>query len=162
VLRSLALALVLCFGLTACSSEKDEDRPLPAAVPKIVETDGVPTGFKKTSSTPKSVKKTAKYVVRAGNGPKVSATGSVTAHYLGQVYPDGAVFDGSWSRGEPATFPLNGVIPCWKDQLGGVTVGSRVVLMCTAEDAYCDNPMPGGAIKPGDDLMFVVDIINAS
>lgn len=159
MIRKLAAALLLTAALTACSAD-DEPKALPAGVPAIQDTNGIPTGFKKTASTPAKVAKTTLHVVKAGKGEKVAAGGSVTAQYLGQVYPDGTVFDSSFERGQPVTFPLNGVIPCWRDQLAGQTVGSRVVLLCQSKDAYGKTPPPGSGIEPGDDLMFLVDIIN--
>lgn len=135
---------------------------MPSGVPAILDTDGIPTGFEKTNATPKEVAKTRLHVIKAGKGATVKASGSVTAQYLGQVFPAGAVFDSSYQRGTPATFPLNGVIPCWSDLLAGQKVGSRVVLLCESKDAYDTTPPPGSGIEPGDDLIFLVDIINAS
>lgn len=134
---------------------------LPADVPAVVVEDGRPTGFKKTDSTPASLAKSSAHIAIQGAGAKVPKDGTVVAHYLGQVYPQGAVFDASWDRGAPATFPLTGVIKCWQDLLPGVPIGSRVVLECTADDAYGDSPQPGGKIEPGDALLFVVDVLDA-
>jgi peptidylprolyl isomerase len=134
---------------------------LPADVPAVVVQDGRPTGFKKTASTPSALTESSAHIAIKGDGAKVPRGGTVVAHYLGQVYPQGAVFDASWDRGAPTTFPLGSVIKCWKDLLPGVPIGSRVVLECTAEDAYGDSPQPGGKIKPGDALLFVVDVLDA-
>jgi FKBP-type peptidyl-prolyl cis-trans isomerase len=134
---------------------------LPAEVPIVVVEGGRPTGFKKTASTPGSLTQSSAYIAIKGDGAKVPKGGTVVAHYLGQVFPQGAVFDASWDRGAPATFPLGSVIKCWQNLLPGVPVGSRVVLECTAADAYGDSPQPGGKIKPGDALLFVVDVLDA-
>ena len=134
---------------------------LPADVPAVVVEDGRPTGFKKTASTPASLTESSAHIAIEGSGAKVPKGGTVVAHYLGQVYPEGAVFDASWDRGAPATFPLGSVIKCWQELLPGVPIGSRVVLECTADDAYGDSPQPGGKIKPGDALLFVVDVLDA-
>jgi peptidylprolyl isomerase len=134
---------------------------LPADVPVVVVEGGRPTGFKKTASTPTTLTKSSAYIAIKGDGAKVPKGGTVVAHYLGQVFPQGAVFDASWDRGAPATFPLGSVIKCWQNLLPGVPVGSRVVLECTAADAYGDSPQPGGKIKPGDALLFVVDVLDA-
>ena len=134
---------------------------LPADVPAVVVEDGRPTGFKKTASTPASLAESSAHIAIEGSGAKVPKGGTVVAHYLGQVYPQGAVFDASWDRGAPATFPLDSVIKCWQELLPGVPIGSRVVLECTADDAYGDSPQPGGKIKPGDALLFVVDVLDA-
>lgn len=134
---------------------------LPDDVPAVVLKDGHPSGFKKTATTPATLAEASSHIVIKGSGPKVPKGGNVVAHYLGQVFPQGAVFDSSWDRGAPATFALSGVIPCWKDLLPGVPVGSRVVLECPAADAYGDSPQPGSKIKPGDSLLFVVDVLDA-
>lgn len=138
-----------------------KDQALPADVPAVVVADGRPTGFKKTASTPASLTESSAHIAIKGSGAKVPKGGTVVAHYLGQVYPQGAVFDASWDRGAPATFPLGSVIKCWQELLPGVPIGSRVVLECTADDAYGDTPQPGGKIKPGDALLFVVDVLDA-
>lgn len=134
---------------------------LPADVPAVVVKDGRPTGFKKTASTPATLTASSAHIAIKGTGAKVPKGGTVVAHYLGQVFPQGAVFDTSWDRGAPATFPLGSVIKCWQNLLPGVPIGSRVVLECTADDAYGDSPQPGSKIKAGDALLFVVDILDA-
>lgn len=134
---------------------------LPANVPTVVVKGGRPTGFTKTASTPATLTESSAHIVLKGDGAKVPKGGTVVAHYLGQVFPQGAVFDASWDRGAPATFPLESVIKCWQNLLPGVPIGSRVVLECTAADAYGDSPQPGGKIKPGDALLFVVDVLDA-
>jgi FKBP-type peptidyl-prolyl cis-trans isomerase len=142
----------------AATGKKQE---LPANVPAVVIENGRPTGLKKTASTPASLGESSAHIAIQGSGAKVPKGGTVVAHYLGQVYPQGAVFDASWDRGAPATFPLGSVIKCWQELLPGVPIGSRVVLECTADDAYGDSPPPGGKIKAGDALLFVVDVLDA-
>lgn len=134
---------------------------LPIDVPSVILTDGHPTGFKKTATTPATLAAASAHVVIQGTGPKVPKGGTVVAHYVGQVFPEGAVFDSSWDRSEPATFQLTGVIPCWTNLLPGQNVGSRVVLECPAADAYGDSPPQGSTIKAGDSLLFAVDILDA-
>jgi peptidylprolyl isomerase len=134
---------------------------LPADVPAVVVENGRPTGFKRTASTPATLTRSSAHIAIKGHGAKVPKGGTVVAHYLGQVFPQGAVFDASWDRGAPTTFPLGSVIKCWQNLLPGVPIGSRVVLECTAADAYGDSPQPGGKIKPGDALLFVVDVLDA-
>ena len=134
---------------------------LPDEVPAVVVKGDRPTGFTKTASTPATVSESSAHVVIRGTGQKVPKGSTVVAHYLGQVYPQGDVFDASWDRGLPATFALNGVIKCWQNLLPGVPVGSRVVLQCAPGDAYADSPPAGSKIKPGDALLFAVDVLDA-
>lgn len=137
-------------------------KKLPADVPSIVEKDGHPDGFKPTKKTPDTVTKASVDVSIEGEGAEIEAGQSLTAQYVGQVYPDGAVFDSSWAKGAPATFQLDQVIACWKDLIPGQKVGSRIVLVCPADTAYGDSPQSGSAIKPGDSLVFAIDLLDAS
>ncbi|ROS78453.1 FKBP-type peptidyl-prolyl cis-trans isomerase [Cellulomonas sp. PhB143] len=93
-----------------------------------------------------------------GDGPKVTADQSVTAHYTGWLL-DGTQFDSSWDRGEPADFPLNGVIQGWSQGLAGQTVGSQVLLVVPPDLGYGDKAQD--KIPANSTLVFVVDILDA-
>ena len=70
---------------------------------------------------------------------------------------DGTVFDSSVQRGEPATFPLKGVIKCWQEGMPKIGVGGKIELVCPSDIAYGDrgNPsIPGGAA-----LKFEVELL---
>lgn len=95
-----------------------------------------------------------------GSGDVVQAGDTITAHYTGVVATSGAEFDSSWSRGAPATFPLNGVIQGWGEGLVGMSEGGRRTLVIPAELAYGDTPPPGSGIAPGDTLVFTVDMVS--
>ncbi|MCB2412435.1 FKBP-type peptidyl-prolyl cis-trans isomerase [Demequina sp. TTPB684] len=97
-----------------------------------------------------------------GEGPVVEEGQSVTVHYTGWVY-DGEVFDSSWERGAPATFPLTSgsLIEGWVQGLVGKTVGSQVLLVIPPELGYGESGS-GEAIPPNSTLVFVVDILAAS
>jgi peptidylprolyl isomerase len=135
---------------------------LPDTVPSITLKDDKPAGFETSDDVTKDPKEPKAYVAIKGDGEKVEKGASITAQYVGQVYPDGKVFDSSWSRGTPSTFSLDQVIACWKDLIPGQTLGSRVVLVCPADSAYGDNPQPGSDIKAGDTLVFAIDLLDAS
>lgn len=98
--------------------------------------------------------------ISVGGGAVVTANSTVTAHYVGYGMTTGAMFDGSWSRGEPATFPLAGVIVGWQEGLQGMKVGGRRALLIPAEMAYGDSPPPGSGIEAGETLLFVVDLVD--
>jgi peptidylprolyl isomerase len=142
------------------ASGKSQKAPLD--VPAVVEKDGHPSGFKPTKKTPDKVSKASAHVLIEGDGPVVKKGEGITAHYVGQVYPDGKVFDSSWTKGAPATFSLDQVIKCWKNLIPGQKVGSRIVLVCPADTAYGDSPQPGSGIKAGDSLVFAIDLLDAS
>ena len=156
--------MVFLFEIVAKVPQKADGKAkkLPASVPAIVEKDGHPDGFKPSGKTPDKVSKASAHVAIEGDGPKVEKGQAITSHYVGQVYPDGDVFDSSWTKGAPASFSLDQVIPCWKDLIPGHKVGSRIVLVCPADTAYGDKPQAGGPIKPGDSLVFAIDLLDAS
>jgi FKBP-type peptidyl-prolyl cis-trans isomerase FkpA/FKBP-type peptidyl-prolyl cis-trans isomerase FklB len=108
-------------------------------------------GAKKTASG--AIVKT----IKEGSGPMPAATDKVKVHYQGTL-TDGTVFDSSIKRGEPATFPLNGVIKCWTEGLQQVKVGGKARLVCPANIAYGDRGSPP-TIKPGATLVFDVELL---
>lgn len=97
--------------------------------------------------------------VTAGSGEEVPAGATVTVQYCGIGLDSGAIFDSSWARGEPATFPLSGVIKGWQDGIPGMQPGGRRLLLIPGDLAYGDNPPPGSGILPGETLVFVVDLL---
>lgn len=94
-------------------------------------------------------------ITEAGDGPLPGPSDSVTVHYKGQLL-DGEVFDSSYDRGEPATFPINGVIPGFGEGLQLMPVGSKGTLFIPGEIAYGMQGGPGG---PNAALIFDVEII---
>lgn len=94
---------------------------------------------------------------KAGDGPMPKATDRVTVHYHGTL-TDGTVFDSSKDRGQPATFPLNGVIPCWTEGVQKMKKGGSARLICPSDIAYGDRS-PSPKIKPGATLVFDVELI---
>lgn len=156
--------MVFLFDIVAKvpTEAKGVAEKLPKTVPSITLKDDKPAGFETSGDVTKDPEKAAAYVAIKGDGEKVAKGASITAHYVGQVYPDGKVFDSSWDRGTPSTFSLDQVIACWKDLLPGQTIGSRVVLVCPADSAYGDSPQEGSGIEPGDTLTFAIDLLDAS
>lgn len=96
-------------------------------------------------------------VLEEGTGASPAVTDTVTVHYHGTLR-DGSVFDSSKDRGEPATFPLNGVIPCWTEGVQKMKVGGTYRLVCPAAIAYGDRGA-GTKVKPGAALNFEVELI---
>jgi FKBP-type peptidyl-prolyl cis-trans isomerase FkpA/FKBP-type peptidyl-prolyl cis-trans isomerase FklB len=92
-----------------------------------------------------------------GTGPSPRATDKVKVHYHGTLI-DGSVFDSSVQRGQPATFPLNGVIKCWTEGVQLMKVGGKSRLVCPAELAYGERGAPP-RIKPGATLIFDVELL---
>lgn len=98
-------------------------------------------------------------VVKAGFGAKPTATDKVKVHYTGRLL-DGTVFDSSVERGEPITFPLNGVIAGWTEGLQLMSEGSKYMLYIPSDLGYGDRGNQG--IKPGATLIFEVELIEVN
>jgi len=98
-------------------------------------------------------------VLTEGSGPKPAATDTVTVNYRGTLI-NGKEFDSSYKRGQPATFPVGGVIKGWTEALQLMPVGSKWQLFIPSDLAYGDNPRPGGDIAPGDTLIFEVELLS--
>jgi peptidylprolyl isomerase len=136
---------------------------LPAGVDPALKTEPivtVPAGAVPTKTEVKDI------VV--GTGPTVGAHDSVTVNYLGLNYVDCSEFDSSWSRDSAATFSLDGVVPGFSKGIGGdsasgiapMKVGGRREIIVTPADGY--GTAGSGAIKPNEELVFVVDVLAAS
>lgn len=95
-----------------------------------------------------------------GSGDSLAAGATLTAQYVGYGGATGQMFDASWLRGDPATFPLAQVIQGWQLGLVGMQVGGRRLLVIPAELGYGDNPPPGSGIEAGETLIFVVDLVS--
>lgn len=95
-------------------------------------------------------------VLTEGTGPKPTADDMVTVHYTGTLF-DGTVFDSSVERDQPATFPLNQVIPGWTEGVQLMSVGSKYKFVIPSELAYGDtgtNIIPGHSV-----LTFEVELL---
>lgn len=95
--------------------------------------------------------------LQEGNGASPSATDTVRVHYRG-TFPDGREFDSSYKRGQPISFPLNRVIPCWTEGVQKMQVGGKVKLTCPASTAYGARGVPG-TIPPNATLNFEVELL---
>jgi peptidylprolyl isomerase len=97
-----------------------------------------------------------------GDGAEAKAGDSISAHYVGVAHSTGEEFDASWNRGSPLDFRLGvgQVIKGWDDGIVGMRVGGRRKLIIPAKLAYGDRGA-GGSIKPGEALIFVVDLVDA-
>jgi FKBP-type peptidyl-prolyl cis-trans isomerase FkpA len=96
--------------------------------------------------------------LKPGTGASPKVTDTVKVHYHGTL-TDGTVFDSSVQRGEPATFPLGQVIPCWTEGVQQIKVGGKSRLVCPPSLAYSDRGAPP-KIKPGATLVFEVELLD--
>jgi peptidylprolyl isomerase len=98
-----------------------------------------------------------------GTGPEATPGRTVTVHYVGVAYSTGRQFDASWDRNEAFSFPLGAgnVIQGWDRGVAGMKVGGRRTLRIPPHLGYGDRGA-GGVIKPGESLIFVVDLLGVS
>lgn len=97
-------------------------------------------------------------VMKEGNGPKPKLSDKVTTHYHGTLL-DGKVFDSSVRRGQPASFPVSGVIAGWTEALQLMPVGSKWKLFIPSDLAYGERGA-GADIGPGTTLIFEVELLS--
>ncbi|MFF2008792.1 FKBP-type peptidyl-prolyl cis-trans isomerase [Streptomyces sp. NPDC058195] len=96
-----------------------------------------------------------------GDGPVAKAGATVSVHYVGVAFSTGEEFDASWNRGRPLEFQLGAgqVIAGWDRGVQGMKVGGRRQLTIPAHLGYGDRGAGGGAIAPGETLIFVCDLV---
>lgn len=97
-------------------------------------------------------------ILKEGVGPKPTANDTVSCNYRGTLL-NGKEFDSSYKRGEPTSFPVNGVIKGWTEALQLMPVGSKWQLFIPADMAYGDRGA-GGDIGPGETLIFEVELVS--
>ena len=121
--------------------------------------------FLEKAAKEKGAEKTASGLIyqqlKAGTGASPAAEDTVKVHYRGTLI-DGKEFDSSYKRGEPATFPLSGVIRCWTEGVQKMKVGGKAKLVCPSDLAYGDRgnaDIPGGAALVFD--IELLDIVSA-
>jgi FKBP-type peptidyl-prolyl cis-trans isomerase FkpA len=139
----LAISVAAGSSVAMAQSNADKDFERRAAAEKGART--LPSGL---------ILKTLK----AGKGEKPTAADKVTVNYEGTL-TDGSVFDSSYQRGQPTSFPLGAVIPCWTEGVQQMKVGETARLVCPASIAYGERghppQIPGGAT-----LVFKVELIS--
>lgn len=122
------------------------------------------TKFLAENKGKEGVKETAsglQYIVeKEGEGAQPTAEDEVTVHYTGRLL-DGTVFDSSVNRGEPATFPLNRVIPGWTEGLQLMKEGGKTVFFIPSDLAYGAQGVPN-AIPPHSVLIFEVELLKVN
>jgi hypothetical protein len=110
---------------------------------------------------PFSVTETQVHTLRAGEGPVVADTATVSVCYMGVNGRDGTVFDSSYEQGAPVDFPLDRVVPGFQKAIAGQKVGSTVAVAMTPADGYPEG-QPSAGIQKGDTLVFAIKVLSAS
>ncbi|HEY8122511.1 MAG TPA: FKBP-type peptidyl-prolyl cis-trans isomerase [Myxococcota bacterium] len=150
----MSIRLLACVGVAAlalgCSKQEDAAASAapaaPASAPVAAKNPGAPDG------SPFSVTHQVE-----GSGAMPTEADTVRVHYAGRL-ADGSEFDSSIARGEPATFPLSGVIPCWTQGVAQMKVGGKATLVCPPDLAYGASGVPG-VIPPEATLTFDVELL---
>jgi peptidylprolyl isomerase len=101
--------------------------------------------------------------ITVGEGPEAVPGHTVNVHYVGVAHSTGEEFDASWNRGSAFQFGLGGgqVIQGWDRGVAGMKVGGRRKLVIPPHLGYGDRGA-GGVIKPGETLIFVVDLLGVN
>ena len=159
--RKLAIAAIIAVAITSLSACGGKDKVADSAtngLPAVTANAGeAPTITAPTGTAPTTLQ-TQDIIV--GTGTEVVASSTLTVHYTLMTWSDGKIIESSWSGGQPATFPLSGVIAGWQQGLPGTKVGGRRLLVIPADLGY--GPNGSGPIGPNETLIFVVDIIGVS
>jgi FKBP-type peptidyl-prolyl cis-trans isomerase FkpA len=93
-----------------------------------------------------------------GTGANPKASDAVKVHYRGTL-ANGTEFDSSYKRGQPATFPLSRVVPCWTEGMQKIKVGGKARLTCPSDTAYGADGIRG-VIPPNAVLLFEVELVS--
>lgn len=114
-----------------------------------------------SAAEPKEEKTASGIVIttlKEGGGASPKPADVVKVHYRGTL-TDGKEFDSSYKRGQPATFALNRVIPCWTEGVQAMKVGGKVKLLCPSNLAYGSRGVPG-LIPANSSLLFEVELLD--
>lgn len=145
-----AVGLACLAACTPPSNPPASPPPAAAPAPSI----GALTGTARTTTASGIVFES----LQNGNGPSPKATDTVTVHYRG-TFPDGREFDSSHKRGQPTSFPLNRVIPCWTEAVQLMKPGGKARITCPPQLAYGERGA-GGVIPPNATLVFEIELIS--
>jgi FKBP-type peptidyl-prolyl cis-trans isomerase len=160
-LFSLAIVMALGSSLVACGSGDDKSGGDfgKSGIKVIAEFGQKPTVTHRDGDPDQAL---VSEVLKEGDGPVVNKGDLLLAHYLGQIWRDGKVFDNSYDRGAPTAFPIGvgGVIAGWDEGLVGKKAGSRVLLSIPPDKGYKAEGQKDAGITGTDTLIFVVDIVN--
>ena len=163
IYKKIAIAAIISLSissLTACGDKVADTSTESAAsgLPTVTAKAGEAPTISAPTGTPPATLQTSDIIV--GTGTEVVATSTLTVHYTLMSWSNGAIVESSWTSGQPATFPLSGVIAGWQQGLPGAKVGGRRLLVIPADLGY--GPNGSGPIGPNETLIFVVDIIGVS
>ena len=152
----LAVAAIAFASITTLGGD-DTVSGSAAGLPAVTANAGEAPTITPPTGTPPATLQTQDIIV--GTGTEVLPTSTLTVHYTLMTWSNGALIESSWSGGQPATFPLSGVIAGWQEGLPGAKVGGRRLLVIPPSLGY--GPSAGHPLEK-ETLIFVVDIIAVS
>ena len=163
-------SLTLLISLTACSTDggAPSDGPkgegnqitggnLSNQYVEVSAEAGLAPTISSPSGTPPAALVTEDVII--GSGKVASPDSTLTVHYTLMAWSTGEIVESSWS-GQPAQFPLSGVILGWQQGIPGMAVGGRRLLIIPPDLGY--GAAGGGPIGPNETLIFVVDLIDVA
>ena len=163
-------SLALLISLTACSTDggAPSDGPkgegnqitggnLSNQYVEVSAEAGLAPTISSPSGTPPATLVTEDVII--GSGKVASSDSTLTVHYTLMAWSTGEIVESSWS-GQPAQFPLSGVILGWQQGIPGMAVGGRRLLVIPPDLGYGE--AGGGPIGPNETLIFVVDLIDVA
>jgi FKBP-type peptidyl-prolyl cis-trans isomerase FkpA len=150
---SFAFSLLGAASLVACTPPSSPPAAQPAASASVSNL-GALTGTARVTTASGIVFES----LQPGSGPSPKATDTVKVHYRG-TFPDGREFDSSYKRGEPTSFPLNRVIPCWTEAVQMMKPGGKARITCPPQLAYGERGA-GGVIPPNATLNFEIELVS--
>ncbi len=153
--------IVAVFDIVSANLQKANGEPqvVPDGLPRVVlADDGTPGITIPNTAAPTALSVT---LLKKGTGAVVAAHANVTVHYTGVVWGGtGEAFDSSWTKGTPADFNVDGVIPGFRDALVGQAVGSQILVIIPPDQGY--GSQATGNIPANSTLVFVIDILGTS
>ena len=135
---------------------------VPAGTPCVPLAEPLPEGspaFTIPAGVPSAELVTEDLVV--GDGDEVTPGAEVTINYVGVSCSTGTIFDDSYSRGEPATFALSGLIAGWQEGIPGMRVGGQRLLVIPPDLGYGPQGRPG-SIRGNETLIFLVEVLGTT
>jgi peptidylprolyl isomerase len=145
--------IVDVLGVTPLAAWGADQDPVDGFPTVELADDGAPTITLPEADAPTTVDLE---VLKKGDGTTVNPGDTVLVQYTGVKWSDGTVFDSSWDKGAPASFPTTGVVDGFRQALEGQTVGSQVVVVIPPEFGY--GAVEGNELQK-ETLVFVVDIL---
>ena len=157
VFAIIAVAAIAFASFTSLGGNDNVSGSSASGLPSVTNNAGeAPTITPPTGAAPATLQSVD---IIEGTGAEVLATSTLTVHYTLMSWSDGQVLESSWTSGQPATFPLSGVIAGWQQGLPGAKVGGRRLLVIPPSLGYSFQP---GHPLETETLIFSVDILGVS